>query len=51
MPQNAASIDPYTTEEACFECLECGARARSEERIHECSACGGEVKNIAIPRE
>lgn len=51
MTQHAQSIDPYTAEDACFECQSCGSRTRSDERLHECPSCGGMLKNIAIPRE
>jgi len=51
MTHNAASIDPYTAEDACFECRHCGSRTRSDERLSACPSCGGPVENIAIPRE
>ncbi|MFC7134550.1 MULTISPECIES: rubrerythrin-like domain-containing protein [Salinibaculum] len=44
--------DPYTPTGAyIYECTVCGARIESEERIGECSSCGGAVQNIAVPRE
>jgi Zn finger protein HypA/HybF involved in hydrogenase expression len=51
MTQHAAELDPYTADDACFECQSCGSRTRSEERLHDCPSCGGRLKNIAIPRE
>jgi rRNA maturation endonuclease Nob1 len=44
--------DPYDPPgEYLHECRECGQRAWTESRIGECDDCGGEVKNLAIPRE
>lgn len=46
------SIDPYTPSGAfIYECRTCNARIESEDRIEECTACGGPVQNLAVPRE
>ncbi|MFC6726853.1 rubrerythrin-like domain-containing protein [Halobium palmae] len=46
-----ATVDPYSPERGYFECLDCGTRETSEGLISECADCGGEVRNIAVPRE
>ena len=44
--------DPFDPpEEYLYECLECGARTWTEDRIGRCGDCGGTVKNLAVPRE
>ncbi|PSP82857.1 hypothetical protein BRC83_08580 [Halobacteriales archaeon QS_1_68_17] len=43
--------DPFTPEESYYECLECGSRTLTEDHIGSCPACGGEVRNIGVPRE
>jgi rRNA maturation endonuclease Nob1 len=44
--------DPYTpTGVYIYECVVCGGRTESESRVGECDCCGGEVRNIAVPRE
>ncbi|MFC5973294.1 rubrerythrin-like domain-containing protein [Halomarina salina] len=45
------TVDPYTPEEAVFECLACQNRIVSEEYVGPCPECGGETKNIAVARE
>ncbi|WP_459822124.1 rubrerythrin-like domain-containing protein [Halorubrum luteum] len=48
---NLSSIDPYSPSGGYFECLECGTRQSSSERITACPDCKGDVRNIAVPRE
>ena len=43
--------DPYTPDREYYECRECGSRHVSEERELECEECGGQLRNIAVPRE
>ncbi len=51
MPTNLADIDPYTPKIGYFECLTCGSRTMSHDRLSTCSSCGGPLQNIAVPRE
>lgn len=51
MVLNNASVDPYSPNRGYFECLDCGNRETSEETLTECDDCGGELRNIAVPRE
>lgn len=46
-----ASIDPHPGNRDHYECLACGGRTVSEERVTTCSECGGELRNIGLPRE
>jgi Zn finger protein HypA/HybF involved in hydrogenase expression len=48
---NNATVDPYTPERGYFECLTCGDRTTSTDRLTECPDCGGTVQNIAVARE
>ncbi|PSP75195.1 hypothetical protein BRC86_04095 [Halobacteriales archaeon QS_3_64_16] len=40
--------DPYTADEGEYECIDCGYRAGEGGR---CPDCGGDLKNISVPRE
>jgi hypothetical protein len=40
--------DPYTPNEGEYECLSCGYRVSERGR---CPDCGGDLKNISVPRE
>ncbi|PSP62281.1 hypothetical protein BRC77_10525 [Halobacteriales archaeon QH_8_64_26] len=40
--------DPYTPSEGIYECIDCGHRPSESGR---CPSCGGELKNISVPRE
>jgi Zn finger protein HypA/HybF involved in hydrogenase expression len=51
MVPNNADIDPYSPELNYFECRDCGTRTTSENRLTTCGACGGQLENIAVPRE
>jgi len=44
-------IDPYSPSRGYYECRSCGHRETSEERLTTCSACGSDVRNLAVPRE
>jgi len=44
--------DPYDPDVSRYECLACGNRVSGEDESHgECPGCGGEMKNISVPRE
>jgi Zn finger protein HypA/HybF involved in hydrogenase expression len=43
--------DPHTPERGYYECRTCTHREASEDRLTACSACGGDVRNLAVPRE
>jgi predicted nucleic acid-binding Zn ribbon protein len=44
--------DPYDRPSGyLYECLECGARSWTDERVGTCADCGGELRNLAVPRE
>lgn len=43
--------DPFTPETKRFECRDCLYRETTEERRPTCPNCGGEMKNISVPRE
>ena len=51
MSPHNATIDPFTPSTNYFECVVCGARRHSDERLTTCSDCGGRLRNIAVPRE
>ena len=51
MIPNNATVDPFTPETYYFECVDCSQRTTSETRLTTCSECGGQLRNIAIPRE
>ena len=51
MSPNHADIDPYTPETGYFDCLQCGARETSTNRLHRCGSCDGPMHNIAVARE
>ena len=51
MPVHRSTLDPYTQTRGLYECLRCGARARSDRRVEECVDCGAAVRNIAVARE
>lgn len=42
--------DPYTPDEAVYECHQCGHRVEGGSG-GTCPQCGGGVKNIAVARE
>jgi hypothetical protein len=45
-------MDPYTPTDSEYECVECHNRITTEDDFHGvCPGCGGEMKNIAVPRE
>jgi|AntDeeMetagen192_2_1112575.scaffolds.fasta_scaffold04568_3 rRNA maturation endonuclease Nob1 len=50
IPNNAA-VDPYSPETNYFECISCSRRTTSDKRLATCSECGGQLRNIAVPRE
>ncbi|WP_253738945.1 rubrerythrin-like domain-containing protein [Halohasta salina] len=50
VPHNA-TIDPFTPSTNYFECVGCGSRCHSDERLTTCPDCGDRVRNIAVPRE
>jgi len=41
---------PRDADEQFYECLACGARVCSEERVTACPECEGRVQNISRPR-
>lgn len=43
--------DPYTPEQKQFECRECTYRVVQESHQPRCPNCGGDMQNIAVPRE
>lgn len=51
MVLNNSAIDPYSPSDGYFECLECGYRETSGDRVTECPDCAGRVRNIAVARE
>lgn len=51
MTLNNAEVDPYSPERGYYECLVCGERRTSDEPVSVCESCGGDVRNIAVPRE
>lgn len=51
MTLNNTSIDPYRASDGYFECVSCGHRESSTERLHECPECGDEMRNIGVARE
>lgn len=46
-----ADIDPHRAQGGYYECQSCGTRTTSEQRLETCHDCGGDVQNIAVPRE
>jgi len=44
-------IDPYSPGTSVYECQECGDRTEASDHVAACPTCGGDVRNIAIPRE
>ncbi|RXK49110.1 rubrerythrin-like domain-containing protein [Halorientalis pallida] len=44
-------IDPYRPDESVYECVECNGRFRTNDHLSSCEGCGGDVQNIAVPRE
>lgn len=44
-------LDPYSPDGGYFECTDCGTRTNTDERLSSCPDCGGEVQNLAVPRE
>lgn len=51
MVENLTTIDPYSPSDGYFECLDCGNRESSVDRLSACPQCDGTVRNIAVPRE
>ena len=51
MVHNNADIDPFSPEMGYFECVDCGKRKMSDERLTTCTGCGGQLQNLAVPRE
>jgi len=51
MVPNNAEIDPFSPETGYFECVDCGKRETSDERLTTCADCSGHLQNIAVPRE
>ncbi len=51
MMPTSANVDPYSPEVGYFECLECSRRTTSDNRLTTCTDCGGQLRNIAVPRE
>jgi Zn finger protein HypA/HybF involved in hydrogenase expression len=43
--------DPYTPDARRYECWDCSDRERSEAAVGACRTCGGDVYNVAVPRE
>lgn len=43
--------DPYTPETSRYECLDCLERVTTDETLETCPECGGNMKNVAVPRE
>ena len=44
-------IDDYRPREGYYECVACGTRVVSDDHLPSCPDCGGDVRNIAVPRE
>jgi hypothetical protein len=42
--------DPYEPTDPTFECTACGRRV-DDPADRECSGCGGELRNISVPRQ
>jgi Zn finger protein HypA/HybF involved in hydrogenase expression len=43
--------DPYDTPNVrTFECLDCGKRTDAETQPMRCPTCGGDVRDISVPR-
>ncbi len=42
--------DPYAAAESRYECTDCGERAVLDEQPLVCADCGGDVRNITVPR-
>ncbi|MFC4356593.1 rubrerythrin-like domain-containing protein [Halobium salinum] len=51
MAINNTTVDPYSPKRGYYECYDCGERETSVDSRTECESCGGEVRNIAVPRE
>jgi len=51
MIPTSTAVDPYTPEMGYFECVECSRRTTSDKRLTTCEKCGGQLRNIAVPRE
>jgi rRNA maturation endonuclease Nob1 len=51
MTLNNAEVDPYSPERRYYECRSCGERWTSDDPVPACESCGGNVRNIAVPRE
>jgi Zn finger protein HypA/HybF involved in hydrogenase expression len=44
--------DPYDTPNVrTFECHDCGERIATETQPRRCEACGGDLRDISVPRE
>ncbi|WP_276260967.1 rubrerythrin-like domain-containing protein [Haloglomus litoreum] len=43
--------DPYTASETTYECYDCSGRVVVDGHQGACPDCGGNVRNISVPRE
>jgi Zn finger protein HypA/HybF involved in hydrogenase expression len=44
--------DPHDPPETrTFECLDCGERVEADHQPMTCPACGGDLRDISVPRE
>jgi rRNA maturation endonuclease Nob1 len=44
-------IDPYQPEGSVYECVVCNRHFRTDDHLASCEGCGGDLRNIAVPRE
>lgn len=51
MAVNNATSNPTSSAENRYECFDCGARTTADSQLVECPECGGDVRNISVPRE
>jgi len=51
MTVDSTTLDPYSADRGYFECRDCANREVASERLTECPDCGGQMRNIAVPRE
>jgi rRNA maturation endonuclease Nob1 len=43
--------DPYDPTRSYYECSDCGRRFTTQDHEATCEECGGDLRNIAVPRE
>lgn len=43
--------DPYAPDQKRFECPDCSYRKTADSHKPTCPHCGGDMRNIAVPRE